>query len=240
MDHVKTAEALVHSRFPEARAAFLAGSVLTARRTATSDLDIVVLLDGPPAPFRESLVHSGWPVELFVQTEAVWRTFADQETAARQSPLLAMCADGMLLADPDGFGAALQAESRQRLAAGPPPLTATECEDRRYALTDTLDDLRGCTDPLERTYLVAALLQGASELALLVGGHWLGTAKWLSRRLATADLDLHRRLTGAAAAAVADQPGGAAEFEAAVHTVLQRAGGPIWAGYRRGPQDRTS
>ncbi|MFE4860486.1 nucleotidyltransferase domain-containing protein [Streptomyces sp. NPDC056670] len=234
MDHVQTASELVNSRFPEARAAFLAGSVLTRRRTATSDLDIVVLLDGPPAPFRESLVHNDWPVELFVQTEADWRSFAERETAARQSPLLAMCAEGLLLTDRDGLGATLQAESRRRLAAGPPPLSATECEDRRYALTDTLDDFRGCTDPLERTYLVAALLRGASELALLTGGHWLGAAKWLSRRLATADPDLHRRLTGAAASAIADRPGGSAEFAEAVHGVLQQAGGPIWSGYRRG------
>ncbi|MEU8962013.1 nucleotidyltransferase domain-containing protein [Streptomyces sp. NPDC048491] len=234
MDPLKTADDLVRSRFPEARAAFLAGSVLTRRRTATSDLDIVVLLDGPPAPFRESLVHDGWPVELFVQTEAVWRAFAEQETAARQSPLLAMCAEGVLLADRDGLGAALQAESRRRLEAGPPPMTATECEDLRYALTDTLDDFRGCTDPLERTYLVTTLLQRASELALLAGGHWLGGAKWLSRRLATADPDLHRRLTAAAAAAIAGRRNGAAEFEDAVQGVLQQVGGPLWAGYRRG------
>uniref|UniRef100_A0AAU2VEM7 Transposase n=1 Tax=Streptomyces sp. NBC_00003 TaxID=2903608 RepID=A0AAU2VEM7_9ACTN len=70
---------------------------------------------------------------------------------------------------------------------------AAELEDRRYALTDALDDLRGCTDPKERTYLVAALLQRASELALLTGGHWLGDGKWLSRRLATANPPAGRR-----------------------------------------------
>ncbi|WP_282204977.1 hypothetical protein [Kitasatospora fiedleri] len=36
---------------------------------------------------------------------------------------------------------------RSRLAAGPPPPPAVAPEDRRYALTDTLDGLRGCTDP---------------------------------------------------------------------------------------------
>ncbi|KAB1978929.1 nucleotidyltransferase domain-containing protein [Streptomyces triticiradicis] len=234
MDHVKIAGELVRNRFPEARAAFLAGSVLTHRRTATSDLDIVVLLAGPPAPFRESLMHEGWPVELFVQTEADWRLFAERETAARRSPLLAMCAEGMLLADADGLGAALQAESRERLAAGPPPPSATELEDRRYALTDTLDDLRGCTDPLERTYIVADLLQRASELALLTGGHWLGGGKWLSRRLAAAEPDLHSRLTTGAAAAMSRAADGTDRFTEAVDEVLQSAGGPRWAGYSRG------
>ncbi|MFE9401736.1 nucleotidyltransferase domain-containing protein [Streptomyces sp. NPDC006530] len=240
MEHVKTAEELVRARFPKARAAFLAGSVMTRRRTPTSDLDIVVLLHGPPAPFRESLIYGDWPVELFVQTEAVWRSFAERETAERHSPLLAMCAEGLLLTDRDGLGAALQAESRRRLAAGPPPVAPAELEDRRYALTDTLDDLRGCADPLERTYLVATLLQRASELALLTGGHWLGSGKWLSRRLGAADPDLHRRLTHSAAAALADQADAATDFTSVVDEILHRAGGPLWAGYSRGKHDPPS
>ncbi|MGW2864586.1 nucleotidyltransferase domain-containing protein [Streptomyces sp. NPDC001205] len=227
-DPILTARELVTDRFPSARAAFLAGSVLTSRRTPTSDLDIVVLLDGPPAPSRENLVYRGWPVELFVQTEADWRSFADQETAKRSSPLLAMCADGMLLVDTDGLGAALQDEARQRLAAGPPPLTDRERDYQRYILSDLLDDLRGCTDPAERTYLVTHLLQRASELVLLVGGHWLGSGKWLSRRLAAADPEVHRALSATVPQAIAGDVTG---FVAVVAEVLDLAGGPLWDGY---------
>ncbi|WP_328634922.1 nucleotidyltransferase domain-containing protein [Streptomyces sp. NBC_00356] len=233
MDHVKAAEQLVRSRFPDARAAFLAGSVLTERRTPRSDLDIVVLLSGPPAPFRESLFHEGWPVELFVQTEAVWHRFADQETAKRSSSLLSMCAEGLLLSDADGIGAALRAEARRRWAAGPPPASESELEDRRYALTDTLDDLEGCADPLERTYLVAHLLDRASELALLAGGHWLGGGKWLSRRLADADAELHHRLASSATAALSGADGAVDRFADVVREILESAGGACWAGYRR-------
>ncbi|GAA1265763.1 MULTISPECIES: nucleotidyltransferase domain-containing protein [Streptomyces] len=227
-DPVLTARELIRDRFPAARAAFLAGSVLTDRRTPTSDLDIVVLLDGPPAPSRENLVYRGWPVELFVQTQAVWHRFADEETAKRSSPLLAMCSDGMLLLDRDGLGTSLQAEARKRWAAGPPPLSDHERDYQRYILTDLLDDLRGCADPAERVHLVAHMLQRASELVLLVGGHWLGGGKWLSRRLAAADPGLHRALTEAAAQAVA---GDTSVFAAAVTQALDRAGGPLWDGY---------
>ncbi|WP_377267292.1 nucleotidyltransferase domain-containing protein [Peterkaempfera sp. SMS 1(5)a] len=230
MDPVDAAREIVRTRFPDARAAFLAGSVLTSRRTSTSDLDIVVLLAGPPAPCRESTVHRGWPVELFVQTEAAWRAFADREVAARRSPLLAMCAEGLLLVDRDTLGAELQARSRARLAAGPPPVSVQELDDHRYRLTDSLDDLRGCSDPLERVHLVADLLLRASEFALLAGGHWLGTGKWLSRRLAEADPELHRRLMTAAAAAANGSP---AALETVVEEVLDRAGGPLWSGYLR-------
>ncbi|MFF8612171.1 nucleotidyltransferase domain-containing protein [Streptomyces sp. NPDC015350] len=227
-DPVLTARELVRDRFPAARAAFLAGSVLTDRRTPTSDLDIVVLLDGPPAPNRENLVYRGWPVELFVQTEAAWHGFADQETERRNSPLLAMCADGMLLVDTDGLGASLQDEARRRWAAGPPPLSDAERDRRRYTLTDLLDDLRGCADPAERAYLVAHMLQQASELVLSVGGHWLGGGKWLSRRLAAADPETHRALSATAAQAMS---GDVDPFAAVVTEVLDRCGGPLWDGY---------
>ncbi|MFJ8826729.1 nucleotidyltransferase domain-containing protein [Streptomyces sp. NPDC102467] len=227
-DPVLTARALLRDRFPTALAAFLAGSVLTDRRTPTSDLDIVVLLDGPPAPSRENLLYRGWPVELFVQTEAVWHSFADQETAKRSSPLLAMCSDGMLLVDANGLGASLQSEARKRWAAGPPQLSERERDYQRYILTDLLDDLRGCTDPAERVYLVSHMLQRAAELALLAGGHWLGGGKWLSRRLAAADPGLHRSLTDAAAQAIA---GHTSAFAAVLTQVLDQVGGPLWDGY---------
>ncbi|MGW8760970.1 nucleotidyltransferase domain-containing protein [Streptomyces sp. NPDC055815] len=227
-DPVLTARELVRDRFPAARAAFLAGSVLTERRTPTSDLDLVVLLDGPPAPYRENLMYGGWPVELFVQTEAAWHRFVDQETAQRRSPLLAMCADGMLLVDSDGLGASLQAEARTRRAAGPPPLSDHERDYQRYILTDLLDDLRGCADPAERVYLVSHLLQRASELVLLIGGHWLGSGKWLSRRLAEAAPSTHAALSETAPRAIA---GETADFVAAVTEVLDLAGGPLWDGY---------
>lgn len=59
MDPVEAARALVSERFPAALAAFPGDGVLSARRTATSDLDIVVVLAGPPAPYRESLQWQG-------------------------------------------------------------------------------------------------------------------------------------------------------------------------------------
>jgi hypothetical protein len=44
MDPVDDARALVAERFPDAVAAFIGDGVLSSRRTATSDLDIVVVL----------------------------------------------------------------------------------------------------------------------------------------------------------------------------------------------------
>ncbi|MEY9876991.1 hypothetical protein ABH931_006513 [Streptacidiphilus sp. MAP12-33] len=237
-DPVAAARRFVEQRgFPGLRAAFVAGSVLTRHRTPTSDLDIVVLLAGPPAPFRENLRHDGWPVELFVQTEADWHRFADQELADGRSPLLHMCAQGLLLADVDGLGATLQSLARQRLAAGPPSATTAELDRRRYEITDALDDLRGAADLAERLYLATQLLHKASELALRAEGRWLGGGKWLSRRLGAADPALHHALTSAVTAVATDAPDGTQRLVAAVEQALSLAGGPLWAGYTLGRPD---
>ncbi|GAA2577458.1 hypothetical protein GCM10010304_18020 [Streptomyces roseoviolaceus] len=82
-------------------------------------------------------------------------------------------------------------------------------------------------------HLVTHLPQPAAELALLTDGHWLGGGKWLSRRLAAADPDLHTRLTEAASAELSNPTTEPVAFTAAVEEVLERAGGPRWAGYSR-------
>ncbi|MEU5325894.1 nucleotidyltransferase domain-containing protein [Streptomyces parvus] len=234
MDVREVARALVLERHPDARAVFLGGSVLTSRRTARSDLDIVVLLEGPPAPYRESLRYGDWPVELFVHTEDSWHGFVTPEIAQRNSALLWMCADGALLLDADGTGARIAETARRLAAAGPPPVTDTALEDARYALTDLLDDFAAVTDAGERLFVVAELVRRTGELTLLAHGTWLGGGKWLARRLEPVAPDLAASLDEAAQAALRGAPEG---LTALVTEVLDAAGGPVWEGYRRsGPR----
>ncbi|MCZ9342988.1 nucleotidyltransferase domain-containing protein, partial [Streptomyces sp. TRM76130] len=174
MDAIEAARAVVDGRHPEARAAFLGGSVVTGRRTATSDLDIVVLLHGAPAPYRASLRYAGWPVEMFAHTEATWHAYVEREVRERRSPLLWMCADGLLLSDADGLGARLAARAGELVAAGPPPVPAEEIDDRRYAITDLLDDLAGSTDQDERLFIATELVRRTGELALAASASWNG------------------------------------------------------------------
>ncbi|MFJ9421746.1 nucleotidyltransferase domain-containing protein [Streptomyces sp. NPDC101249] len=237
MDVIDLARAFVLERHPDARAAFLGRSVLTDRRTARSDLDVVVLLDGPPAPYRESLRYGDWPVELFVHTEESWHGFVTPEIALRNSPLLWMCADGALLLDADGTGARLAGTARRLAETGPPPVTGTALEDARYALTDLLDDFAACTDAGERLFVVAELVRRIGELALLTHNTWLGGGKWLARRLEPVAPGLPARLAEAAGAALNGAPDALTSL---VTEVLDAAGGPFWEGYRRsGPRERS-
>ncbi|MFJ9674854.1 nucleotidyltransferase domain-containing protein [Streptomyces sp. NPDC101221] len=230
MDAIEAARAVAEQQHPEARTAFLGGSVATGRRTATSDLDVVVLLHGAPAPYRESLRYAEWPVEMFVHTEATWHAYIERELPARRSPLLWMCAEGLLLFDTDGLGARLAAHARRLIAAGPPPAPADEIDDRRYAITDLLDDLAGSADPSERLFVATELVHRTGELALAVSGSWAGGGKWLARRLETTAPELNARLHHGLREVL---EGRAEPLVTVVDEVLARAGGRLWVGYKR-------
>ncbi|MEV8126882.1 nucleotidyltransferase domain-containing protein [Streptomyces sp. NPDC085944] len=230
MDAIEAARAVVEEQHPGARTAFLGGSVATERGTATSDLDVVVLLHGAPAPYRESLQYADWPVEMFVHTEATWHAYIERELPTRRSPLLWMCADGLLLFDTDGLGARLAAHARTLAAAGPPPVPADEIDDCRYAITDLLDDLAGSTDPSERLFIATELVRRTGELALAVSGSWGGGGKWLARRLETTAPDVNARLHHGLREVL---DGRAEPLATVVDEVLARVGGRLWVGYKR-------
>lgn len=203
---------------------------MTGRRTATSDLDIVVLLNGDPAPYRASFRLRDWPVELFVHTEGTWYAYVEREIRQRRSPLLWMCADGLLLLDTDGVGARLGAEAARLAAAGPPTVPVEEIEDRRYAITDLLDDLSGSTGQGERLFIAMELVRRTSELALAIGGSWGGGGKWLARRLESTAPGLGMRLRHALREVLEgrDDP-----LVGVVDEVLEQVGGRLWDGYQR-------
>ena len=102
-DAVDAARALVGDHFPDARQAWLAGSVVSGGATATSDLDITVLMT-QTEPRRESLLHQGWRTELFVHTESSVRHFVAKDRARRRPTMARLVATGIPLVDGDGDG----------------------------------------------------------------------------------------------------------------------------------------
>ncbi|QNN53823.1 nucleotidyltransferase domain-containing protein [Nocardioides mesophilus] len=227
---LEAAASFVGSRFPQARAAFLGGSVLTAERTPTSDLDVVVLLAGPPAPYRETFEHERWTVEAFVHTRQSLDHFWALDAGRRVCSLLRMCALGAVLTDPAGIAPEIAATAAARIAAGPPALDAAELDAMRYRLTDLLDDLAGCDVEDELVHLAGAVLQRTAELALATAGRWSGGGKALARALRDADPDLAERLVDGHRHVVLY--GDTAVLHRAAVEVLLRAGGPLLVGYR--------
>lgn len=225
MDPRADAAALVAARYPTARWALLAGSVLDPhRRTAGSDLDVVVCVLDDAAGHRDSVRWRGWPVELFVNTEAGHRWFVERETAGRKPTLTRMIATGVPLVG-ENAAASFVGECRALLDAGPGPMPDDALEDARYGVTDLLDDLVHARDDGEAEVVRSLLWERAGHLALAAAGRWDGGGKWLLRELRAWD------------------PGYAARWLAARHddralvalvrATLDAAGGPLFEGYLR-------
>ncbi|MEV0523722.1 nucleotidyltransferase domain-containing protein [Streptomyces sp. NPDC050439] len=132
--------------------------------------------------------------------------------------------------DRNGTGARLQGEARGLLAAGPPEATKEELEDRRYALTDLLDDLAGCAHPGERLFIVTEIARRVSGFVLSYAGSWRGGGKWLARRVDEVRPGFSAELAGLVRQAMEGETSG---LVALVDEVLAPCGGRLWEGYRR-------
>jgi hypothetical protein len=232
-DAVATARGLVARRFPDARAAWLGGSVVQGRATPTSDLDITVVLPELAGTWRESLVEQGWPVELFVHTLESVRHYVTKDVARRRPTMARLVSEGRLLVDHDGVGEALARECAAVVAAGPPLLSPEDLELRRYGLTDLLDDLAGHPPPAELAAVATALWQESAELLLAAHRRWGGSGKWLVRELESYDAaqgsTYASRLTDGLREALAGRP---EPLTTVVDDALATVGGRLWAGFR--------
>ncbi|MGZ4466641.1 MAG: nucleotidyltransferase domain-containing protein [Nocardioides sp.] len=224
------AATFVEEEFPDALAAFVGGSVLTEHRTPTSDLDVVVVLDGPSAPYRETFWRDGWVIEAMVHTRASLEAFWDHDRDRRVATMMRLCAESLVVTDPAGVAEEIRAAARERLEAGPGEVSEEGLERLRYRLSDVLEDLAGADREDELAYVAGLVLARTADLALVAGGHWSGTGKALARALREVDPDLAERLVNAHRMVLTE--GDTAPLYRCALQVLAPVGGPLLAGYR--------
>lgn len=232
---VSDAGRCVRAWFPDARAAWLGGSSVRGTATATSDLDITVLLAEPPAPYRDTRRFERWPVELFVHTEASLAHYRDLDAARRQPTMMRLVGESLVLIDRDGSGGRLRTDCLKEVAAGPGPLPQKEIDALRYAVTNLVDDLDPVADQQEQTAVATLLWSSAAQLLLGANACWTGTGRGLVRELVTLDgqrgTDWTRRLDIGLRTALAGDPSPLAEVAGGVLDVV---GGRLLEGYRLG------
>jgi hypothetical protein len=231
VDLVDQARRLTAERFPDALAVVLGGSAAAGRATAASDLDLAVLVPDDGGTYRRTVRHEGRLAELFVHTRTGLDELFAVDVAGRRAVMQNLYANGVLLHDPHGHGAEAAARAAAELAAGPPGFDADAVEARRYALTDLLLDLTDQQDRDEALAVGAAVLAAAAELLCDHHRAWVGTGKWLPRRLLAADPWLGAELlAGQRRLCATGEPG---PLAAAAARVLALVGGPLAEGYRR-------
>ena len=152
----------------------------------TSDLDITVLLDGPPAPMRKSLVYGGWPVELFVHTEKSLAYFSGKDQERRQPTDDAARRRVRRTAGHRWVRCAPPRELPRGGGGRAYPLNTAELDLLRYTITNLLDDLSDASGD-ERTAIASVLWQDAARLLLTGARHWSGTGKGLLREVVAYD-----------------------------------------------------
>ncbi|MFE6166152.1 nucleotidyltransferase domain-containing protein, partial [Streptomyces sp. NPDC056486] len=151
---------MITELYPHALGAILGGSAAQGRATATSDLDVAVLLPDSDISRREVIRHQGRIVELFLNTLADIPEFFAWDRARRRGTVLFVYDQGLPLTDPHGHVAHARQLARDVLASGPPPLSTAEWAHGRYVLTCFLDDL---TDtPPDSRYEQLSLAEGAA------------------------------------------------------------------------------
>lgn len=230
MEHAAVAERFVAETYPRAEIAIIAGSTARGERTATSDIDLLLLgeaLFDDESQTSEAATHAfeGEIFEVFAYTPEGFAEWAHRSVDQHRPVIVHMLVEGRAIrssASLDG----LRAHWGGVLSRGP-SLDAAESAFRRYVVTDLLDDLRDATDPLEQQVVAAALFERIGELMLLRDGRWVATGKWLPRRLR----DLSRERADDLSVPLLD--GDLSTFAARVEGELVRAGGRVQAGFVR-------
>ncbi len=234
MDPCAVARRFVESHFPDATTAILAGSTGRGERTATSDIDL--LLVGPPTMVEDgtdslAVTHAfeGEVFEVFAYTLEGFGSWARASVAQHRPVIVHMLLEGVAVRGGAELDA-LRATWQPVIDAGP-TATPGELDHLRYVVTDQLDDLVDATDPLERRVVAATLLEKVTTLLLLSDHRWIGAGKYAARRLREWDPVRAERLV---APFLADDIRG---FADAVQAELDTVGGRLQDGYvrRRSP-----
>jgi Nucleotidyltransferase domain len=230
MDQAERIERFLVERYPRSRIAIVAGSTARGERTHTSDIDLLLIDDdlfADDAQVSEAATFEfeGETFEVFAYTAAGFGTWANRGIAQHRPVIVHMLVEGVPVRCGTGLDD-LRARWGAVLAAGP-VLEETESRIRRYMITDLLDDLGDATDPLEQRVVAGLLFERMAELMLLTGGRWIGSGKWLPRRLRAWNPERADRLSTPLLA------GDIAGFAARVGEELELAGGRVQAGFVR-------
>ena len=183
MKAIEAAQSIITSQFPNCDVALLGGSVARGEATKTSDLDIVIFDQSLSSCYRESFYSNGWPVEVFVHNFETYKTFFQMDCKRGRPSLPQLVSEGIVLKGKDEIVAELKREANELLNKGPEKWTEETMKQKRYFITDTLDDFIGATKREEELFIANLLADLVHEYVLRANGQWLGNSKWFIRVL---------------------------------------------------------
>ncbi|MDF2608436.1 MAG: nucleotidyltransferase [Bacillales bacterium] len=188
LEAIEAAKNFINKYFPDCQGALLAGSVTRGEATETSDLDIVIFHKDIPSAYRESLIESGWPIEVFVHNFTSYLEYFESDCKRARPSLPRMVSEGLVLKD-ENILDNIKSEAQEFLNKGPEVWTDNTIILKRYFITDVLEDFIGCTNRSEGIFVANSLAELVSEFVLRTNRKWTGTSKWALRSLKQYDLE---------------------------------------------------
>ncbi|MBM7552249.1 nucleotidyltransferase domain-containing protein [Thalassobacillus pellis] len=184
LDAKEAAEKIVHTYYPHCEVALLSGSVVRGEATKTSDLDIVLFDDQLLSSYRESFHAYGWPVEVFAHSFSSYQKFYKSDCERGRPSLPRMVAEGYVI---KGDAVKLKEEAEQLLASGPASWDEKKIWEKRYFITDVLEDFIGSEDRAEEIFIVNKMADLIHEFVLRTNRCWTGDSKWVIKAIQAYD-----------------------------------------------------
>ena len=194
----QTAEKLFKEKYPNAKAFFLAGSVLRGEATSYSDLDIVIVFEKLEAAYRDSFIFEDWPVEVFVHDEDTLRYFFEKMDAASGYPSLpTMVNESIVISGEDDYSNKLKKYAMTILDSGPESWSKETIDRARYGITDLIDDLREPRNYQECCATAGILYDSLANFYFRTKNVWSAKGKTVPRRLSQEDPEFALRFNSA-------------------------------------------
>ena len=125
------------TKYLQAKAIFLAGSMVRGEGTSTSDLDLVVVFDRLPYAYRDSYFYGKLPIEAFVHDPQTLEYFfrkVDRPTGFPSLPT--MVSEGIEVPEANEFTDTLKRLANSVLNEDPPKWDEKDIANSRYGITD--------------------------------------------------------------------------------------------------------
>ena len=230
-DPLPTVQKLIKERYPDAKAAFWAGSVSVNQGTSASDLDLVIVFEEVAHAYREAFIYDGWPTDAFIHDLDTLRYFFEESrTGNGISGLCYMILNGREVTNPSVFSENVKTLALEILNAGPATWDQEQINKERFLITDVLDDIKYPAGRDEQIASAAWLLEALGQFYFRSQNKWCASGKSIIRYLKSDNPDLALEFTQAFESLF--QTGLSAALELLVKKILEPYGGLFWNGFR--------
>ncbi len=173
----------VLSTFPDAIYCGITGSRVVSLHNASSDVDLIVLVDQPSRPLHFGACLEGMRIDGTAASLAEWRMKLEADRTQRLCGLARETVQAEVIFDKNQLHETLVDISKELLLRGPMPYSEEEWLRLRAALSEIIDDWAYATSD-ERVFIRVIGFFYCYEALCMKNGAWLGVGKWGFRNIA--------------------------------------------------------